>query len=200
MTTTLHSPVKLRFRPGLRLSNKTFWKLCQANPELDLERSAEEELIILPPTGADSDRRNVSITAQLWNWNQTTGLGVAFGPSAGFTLPDTSIRGPDAAWISRERWDALSPEDQKRFAHICPEFVVELRSINDSKTNLRDKMRIYLANGARLGWLIDPVGKSKTVEIYRPDRPVETLKRPETLSGEEVLPGFTLDLKGILFD
>lgn len=197
----LRSSLKIRFRPGLRLSDEVFWRLCRANPNLRLERSSAGELIIVSPSGADSDRRNLGIAAQLWNWNQANGRpGVAFGPSAGFTLPNTAVRGPDAAWLSRDRWESLSEDDRARFTHICPEFVVEVRSPSDRKGELRAKMREYIMNGARLGWLIDPTIQARTVEIYRPDRPVEILKHPVTLSGEDVLPGFVLDLNGILFD
>ncbi len=191
--------LKLRFRPGLRLTDEAFWRLCRANPDLDLERSAEGELVIVAPAGADSDRRNTDVVAHLWNWNRANGEpGVVFGPSAGFTLPNTAIRGPDAAWISRERWEAAPEEDRKRFVHLCPEFVVEVRSPSDVKKELREKMTEYIGQGVLLGWLIDP--KTQSVEIYRPDQPVERLKRPAILSGETVLPGFMLDLKGILFD
>jgi Uma2 family endonuclease len=188
----------LKFRPGLRLTDRAFWKLCVANPDLRLERTAQGELVIMPPAGADSGRRNLDMGAQLWNWNRRTGLGVAFDSSAGFTLPNTAIRGPDATWMARERWDALPQDERETFSHVCPDFVVELRSRSDRKKDLRAKMREYIAQGARLGWLIDP--KTGTVEIYRPGRRVEVLDRPATLSGEDVLPGFVLDLNGILFD
>jgi Uma2 family endonuclease len=188
----------LKFRPGLRLTDRAFGKLCAANPDLKLERTARGELVIMPPAGADSGRRNLDLCAQLWNWNRRTGLGIAFDSSAGFTLPNTAIRGPDATWMARERWDALPQSERETFAHVCPDFVAELRSKSDKLFELRAKMREYIAQGIRLGWLIDPkIGK---VAIYRPGRPVEVLKRPATLSGEDVLPGFVLDLKGILFD
>lgn len=195
---TPSGPLTLKFRPGLRLSDAAFWKLCRANPDLRLERTAKGELVVMPPAGPDSSRRNMSLGAQLWNWNERTGLGVAFDSSAGFTLPNTAIRGPDATWMTRERWDALTQDERERFAHVCPDFVAELRSRSDGMKDLRKKMLEYLAQGVRLGWLIDPKGQS--VLIYRPGRPVETLKQPKSLSGEDVLPGFVLGLKGILFD
>ena len=195
-----HGTLRLRFRPGLRLSDEAFWRLCRANPELDLERSSRGELIIVAPAGLDSDRRNIGLASQLWNWNRAGDHGVVFGPSAGFTLPNTAVRGPDASWLARERWEALPEADRERFGHVCPEFVAEVRSPSDRKGQLRSKMREYIANGARLGWLIDPTLKSKPVEIYRPGREVEILRGPATLSGEDVLPGLVLDLKGILFD
>jgi Uma2 family endonuclease len=182
----------------LRVSDEDFWRLCQENPDLRLERNAQGELIVMPPVAPDSGRRNAGITAQLWNWNQQTNLGVVFDSSAGFTLPNTAIRGPDASWMTTERWTRIPSEERLKFSHVCPDFVAELRSTSNTMKDLRDKMREYLAQGARLGWLIDPEGG--TVEIYCPGRPVEIIQRPATLSGEDVLPGFVLDLKGILFE
>jgi Uma2 family endonuclease len=187
----------LRFRPGLRLTDRVFGKLCAANPELKLERTAREELVVMP-TGSETAMRNAAVTAQLVYWAEVDGRGVAFDSSAGFTLPNGAIRSPDSSWITRDRWRALPREQREQFAPLCPDFVVELRSEADRKAIPRKKMREYLGQGARLGWMIDLVdGK---VEIYRPGQPVEVLERPLTLSGEEVLPGFVLDMKGILFD
>jgi Uma2 family endonuclease len=188
----------LKFRPGLRLSDETFRRLCRANPDPCPERTANGELVVMPPAAAASSYRNAGLTAQLWNWNQRTGLGVVFDSSGGFTLPNTAIRGPDAAWMTRDRWDALPQDEREQCSRVRPDFVIELRSQSDRKKDLRAKMREYRAQGARLGWLIDP--KIGTVEVYRPGRPVEVLKRPATLSGEDVLPGFVLDLSGILFN
>ncbi len=188
----------LKFRPGLRLGDEAFWRLCRANPDFRLERTADGELVVMPPAAPDASYRNAGITAQLWNWNERTHLGVVFDSSAGFTLPNTAIRGPDAAWMTRDRWGALPQHERNRFSHVCPDFVVELRSRSDIKKDLRLKMREYIAQGARLGWLIDP--KTGTVDIYRPGRRVEKFARPVTLSGEDLLPEFVLDLKGILFD
>jgi len=187
----------LRFRPGLRLTDRVFGKLCAANPELKLERTAREELVVVP-TGSETAMRNAAVTAQVVYWAEVDGSGVAFDSSAGFTLPNGAIRSPDSSWITRTRWRALPREQREQFAPLCPDFVVELRSDADRKAKLRKKMREYITQGARLGWLIDLVdGK---VEIYRPGRPVEVLEQPTTLSGEDVLPGFVLDMKGILFD
>jgi len=187
----------LRFRPGLRLTDRVFGKLCAANPELKLERTAREELVVVP-TGSETAMRNAGVTAQLVYWAEVDGRGVAFDSSAGFTLPNGAIRSPDSSWITRDRWRALPREQRDQFAPLCPDFVVELRSDADRKAKLRKKMREYINQGTRLGWMIDLVdGK---VEIYRPGRPVEVLEQPTTLSGEDVLPGFVLEMKGILFD
>ena len=142
--------------------------------------------------------RNLSVSSLLWLWNRDSKLGVAFDSSAGFTLPNGAVRAADAAWRTLERWSAVSAEERMRFAPVCPDFVVEITSPLDKLNDAREKMREYLAQGVRLGWLLDP--KSGLTEVYRPGCPVESLNRPATLSGEEVLPGFVLDLKGILFD
>lgn len=180
------------------ISPEDFWRLCRANPDLRLERDSNGDLVLMPPAAPDSGFRNASLTSQLWNWNQRTSLGAVFDSSSGFTLPNTAIRGPDASWMTVERWEALSRDERRRFSHICPDFVVELRSPSDDLSKLERKMEEYLAQGVRLGWLIDP--ETGTVGIYRPGRPVERLSKPATLSGEDVLPGFVLELKGILFD
>ena len=176
----------------LTISDKKFGELCAANPELRLERTAEGEVIIMPPAFSDTGARNLDIGAQLWVWNQRTGLGRAFDSSAGFTLPNGAIRSPDAAWIRKERWDGLTRQEQSRFAHICPDFLVELRSHSDNLADVRDKMAEYMRNGARLGWLIDP--QERQVSIYQPGRAPEVLDDPETISGDPLLPGFLLEL------
>ena len=152
----------------------------------------------MAPAGAESSNQNFRISYQLARWteNEGRGLGVGFDSSLGAILPNTAIRGPDAAWITQARWDALTPEQREKYLSFCPDFVAELRSPSDRLHKLREKLAEYIANGARLGWLIDP--ETGTVEIYRPGRAVEVLARPATLSGEEVLPGFVLDLSGIL--
>ncbi|QDV33086.1 hypothetical protein ElP_09280 [Tautonia plasticadhaerens] len=192
------SPLTLCFAPEVELTDELFWKICAANPELRLERTAEGDLEIMYPAGSDSGYRNAELTYQLIHWSKTIGrgLGFVFDSSAGFKLPSGATKGPDASWIARDRWLALTPEQRQRFAPICPDFVAELRSPSDSKRKLREKMAEYLANGARLGWLIDPL--DGTVEIYRPGREPETLTKPERVDGGDVLPGFVLEPRGIL--
>ena len=152
----------------------------------------------MTPAGYDSGGRELGVGAQLWLWNQTHKLGRASGASGGFTLPNGAIRAPDASWISKQRWDALGRDEQRRFPHISPDFVVEVVSPSDELASACEKMAEYMAQGVRLGWLIDP--ESETVEVYRVGRPVEILVKPASLSGEEVLPAFVLDLSDILFD
>jgi Uma2 family endonuclease len=183
---------------GLLASAGTFWRLCQSNPDLRLERTARGELIVRAPACMDSGMRNLGVSAQLWNWNQTSKLGVAFDSSGGFTLPNRAIRAADASWMTLERWAAVPTKERMKFTRICPDFVIELTSPSDKLVTTREKMREYLEQGVRLGWLLHP--KTARAEVYRPGRPVEALRRPATLSGEDVLPGFVLDLKGILFD
>jgi Uma2 family endonuclease len=191
------APIPLVVPPGLRVSHRAFEKFCQANPDLRMERTARGVLEVMAPTSSDTGRQNGWLTAQVVLWAMDDSSGTAFDSSAGFTLPNGAIRSPDASWISNDRWNALTTEQRKLgFAPICPDFVVELRSNSDSKEALRGKMREYLEQGARLGWMIDPF--DGTVEIYRPGRTAEILDKPATLSGEDVLPGFVLKLKGIL--
>lgn len=180
----------------LSVTPQQFEELAAANPELRLERTAEGELIVSPPTGGESSQRNSSLTAQLDRWDESNeDLGVVFDSSGGFILPNGARRSPDASWVRRERWEDLTPEQRKGFVPLCPDFVVELRSETDRLSTLQAKMREYLENGARLGWLIDP--QNQRVEIYRPGQPIEVLENPMELSGEEVLPGFVLNLRRI---
>jgi Uma2 family endonuclease len=188
--------IVLNLEPILSMTEERFIQLCQANPEAKLELTDKGELVIMPPTGGKSGNRNIKLSARLERWTEEDRSGIAFDSSTLFKLPSGAFRSPDAAWISLERWNDLTPQQQETFPPICPDFVVELRSPSDSLTQLQEKMREYLANGIRLGWLIDP--QNQRVEIYRPQRETEILTRPDSLSGEAVLSGFVLDLKGIL--
>lgn len=176
----------------VNLSDEQFYQLCHNNDEWRLEQTAQGELIIMPPIGAISGNREADLNADLVIWNRQTKLGKVFSSSTIFTLPNGAKRSPDVAWIAKERWDALPLEEQEKFAKICPDFVIELGSRTDSLTQLQAKMEEYLANGVRLGWLIDPM--SQQVAIYRPNQAVEIISLPTTLSGENVLPEFTLEL------
>ncbi|MEC4895795.1 MAG: Uma2 family endonuclease [Oscillatoria sp. PMC 1051.18] len=177
----------------LRVTQEQFEQLAIANRDVRLERTATGELIIMPPTGGNTGKRNIEIEGQLWFWNRQTGLGVAFNSSTAFQLPNGANRSPDAAWVSQERWNTLTSEQQETFPPLCPDFALELRSKSDNMQPLRQKMQEYLANGLRLGWLID--AKNQRVEIYRQNQDVEVLNSPMSLLGEEVLPGFVLDLQ-----
>ena len=182
---------------ALQVTPEQFTALAAANRDLRLERTSQGELIVNPPAGWETGERNSSLTGQLYKWyeaNET--LGKVFDSSTGFTLPNSAIRSPDASWVSRDRWEALTPEDKTTFPKICPDFVVELRSKSDKLPPLQEKMREYLENGAKLGWLIDP--QSSRVEIYQTGKETEILENPTQLSGEPVLPSFILNLTRIL--
>ena len=179
---------------GLRqpITPEQFEQLCREYTDLRLELTSTGELIIMPPTGSQTGVRNSDLTCQLGVWTKKDGSGICFDSSAGFTLPNGAIRSPDAAWIKRERWHSLTNQQKDGFAPICPDFVVELRSPSDRLTQVRDKMLEYIQNGASLGWLIDPL--EFRVYVYRPDHDLVILENPETVSGEPLLPGFTLNV------
>ena len=177
------------------LTDEQFYQLCQDNEDLRLELTAGGELIIMAPTGGTTGSRNADITSQLTNWAKKDGTGLSFDSSTMFILPNGAKRSPDASWVRRERWDALSEEDRDKFVPLCPGFVLELRSRTDSLPFLREKMDEYIANGAQLGLLIDP--RLKQVHVYRSGRPIEVRDNPRTVSGDPVLTGFVLDSKDI---
>ena len=179
----------------VQLTYDSFYALCQANPDTKFERTAKGELVVMPPTGGETGNRNIELAFQLQAWSRQNRLGIAFDSSTGFKLPNGANRSPDAAWMLLARWEALTIEQRRRFPPVAPDFVVELRSDTDSLPVTIAKMQEYIDNGVRLGWLIDP--KTKQVEIYRQGQS-KILSSPTSLSGEEVLPGFILDLKGIL--
>jgi len=188
--------VAFRLDSLMELTDEVFLKLCKANPDVKFESTAQGELIVVPPTGGETGNRNVRLIQQLGIWSDADGTGLVFDSSTLFILPNKAHRSPDAAWILLERWDALTPEERETFPPICPDFVVELRSPSDSLRTVQDKMQEYMDNGVRLGWLINPKGQQ--VEIYRQGHEKDVLQAPTSLSGEQVLPGFVLDLKEIL--
>lgn len=179
-----------------RMTPEEFWEFCRRNPELNVERNVEGDLIFYSPTGAGTGNRNSELTRQLGNWAVAhEELGLAFDSSSLFTLPSGAVRSPDAAWLHCDRWNALSSEEQERSAPICPNFVVELMSPSDILAATQAKMDEYLENGVRLGWLLDR--KNKRIYVYRPGRSVEELTNPATISGDPELPGFVLNLARI---
>jgi Uma2 family endonuclease len=179
----------------LELTDEQFFNLCQANRDLRFERTATGELIIMPPTGGETGNRNGRLNQQLFNWSDTDATGIVFDSSTCFKLPNGADRSPDASWIKLERWDALTKEEKQKFPPICPDFVIELLSPSDSLKVAQVKMREYIDNGVRLGWLINR--KSRQVEISRIGQEVEVLESPITLSGEDVLQGFILNIEAI---
>jgi len=177
-----------------RLTDEEFFGLCQHNPTLRLERTADHEIIAMPPAGAESSRKSNEVTFQLTLWNRQHQLGYVFESSAGFTLPDGSVRSPDASWVPRAAYDALSEAQRLRFPPVCPTLVVEVRSPSDGLAPLRRKMESYLANGVQVGFLLDP--STETATIYRPGQePEEISGFDQSLSAGFALPGFALDLR-----
>ncbi|MFB2772143.1 Uma2 family endonuclease [Pelatocladus sp. BLCC-F211] len=185
------SPLTLNL-DTVHLTDEQFYQLCQNNRELKFERTPKGKLIIMPPVGGESGNREAELIIDLGIWNRQTQLGYTFSSSTIFKLPNGADRSPDVAWIRRERWEALTPEQKRKFPPIAPDFVIELRSATDDLETLRQKMQEYLNAGVQLGWLINP--QQQQVEIYRPGQDVEVRNLPTELSGENILPGFSLNL------
>ncbi len=174
------------------LTPEQFYLLCVNNPEAQLERSPQGELIIMSPVGGESGKKEANLIGDLIIWNRQTNLGIVFSSSTIFNLPNGGSRSPDVAWVSLEKWDSLTQEEKDKFPPLCPDFVIELRSKSDRLKPLQDKMLEYLASGLKLGWLINP--QNKQVEIYRQNQEVEVLTMPVVLSGEDVLPGLEVNI------
>jgi Uma2 family endonuclease len=175
------------------MTEEEFFAFCQLNGKLRIERTSDGEVIIMPSAGGESGRRNLKASARLCDWAEADGTGVAFDSSTGFVLPNGAERSPDLAWVRRARWEALTQQQRERFPPLCPDFVGEIRSPSDRLTTLQEKMREYIDNGAELGWLIDPA--ERKVYVYRPGAQVVCLDDPDTLSGDPVLRGFTLNVR-----
>jgi Uma2 family endonuclease len=184
--------IAINLNPIIQLTDNQFYQLCRENPEIKFERNARGELLIMPPTGGETGNRNFEISVEFGIWNRQTQLGICFDSSTCFKLPNGANRSPDVAWIRKERWDTLTPEEQEKFPPIAPDFVLELMSPSDSLKETQEKMQEYIDNGVKLGWLIN--SKLRQVEIYRLGQPVEILEHPKELLGEDILPGFTLNL------
>ncbi|AFY72127.1 protein of unknown function DUF820 (plasmid) [Thalassoporum mexicanum PCC 7367] len=190
----------LNLESVIDLSNEQFYQLCRRNPDLRFERSANGDLIIMSPTGYETSRRNFSLIGKFAAWVEQNDLGYGFDSNGGFILPNGAIRSPDLSWVRKERLDALNMETEDQFLPICPDFVVELMSKSDRLSVTQAKLIEYIENGAQLGWLINP--KAQQVEVYHPNSKSgqdaqpekELLESPKTLSGEDLLPGFELDL------
>ncbi|MGC4005954.1 MAG: Uma2 family endonuclease [Pirellulales bacterium] len=190
------APRILDLGPSIELTDALFYDIATRNEEFVMELNERGQLEMMSPTGAKTGRRNTYLTVQLGNWTEEDGTGVSFDSSTGFKIARRLTRSPDAAWLLKTRWDALTPAEQEAFAPLCPDFVVELRSPNDRLDVLRKKLEQYLKHGARLGWLIDPLNRQ--VLIYRPGaKEPDVLRDPSEVSGEDVLPGFTLPMEKI---
>lgn len=176
----------------VHLSDEQFFQLCINNPELNIELSAKGVLIFMPPVGGESGNREIELGTDLNVWNRQAGLGKVFSSSTIFKLPEGGNRSPDVAWVEQSRWQALTPEQRQKFPPIAPDFVIELRSRTDDLPTLHEKMQEYLDSGVRLGWLFNP--QDQQVEVYRQGEAKQILALPTQLSGEEVLPGFILQV------
>jgi Uma2 family endonuclease len=187
----------------LRVTHEEFEKLCQDNPEQSFELTASGELVVMPPVGGESGNSELELGADLVIWNHRTRLGKTFSSSTIFVLPNGAQRSPDAAWVELSRWEALTPEQRKKFPPLAPDFVIELRSATNRLPPLREKMEEYRSNGVRLGLLIDP--QNRQVEIYRPGREPEILESPTSIASlapleidfSEVMPDFILSMSEI---
>ena len=191
----LDLPMPVRLRTAVPLTDDELLAFCARHDELRVERDANGELIMMSPAGGASSNRNAFINGMLWSWANQDARGTVFDSSGGFRLPDGSMRSPDAAWVSREKWDALTGSEREKFLPLCPEFVIELRSPSDSLIELRAKMADWIANGSLLGWLIDP--ERRSVEIYRTAREPEVLEQATEVRGEGPVAGFLLPLAPI---
>lgn len=187
--------ITVNFKPIIDISDEQFYQLCIHNPDTKFERNADGEIVIMPPTGGETGKRNAKLITRFTIWNEQTGLGEVFDSSTGYQLPSKANRSPDVSWIEKERWHSLTPEQKQKFIPLAPDFVLELMSPSDYLANVQLKMKEYLDNGVKLGWLINP--EAKQVEIYRLGKDVELLDYPQSLSGEDILPGFVLDLTDI---
>jgi Uma2 family endonuclease len=189
------STMAVDLSPIVELTDERMFELSRANRDLRLERTAEGELVIMPPTGGQSGRRNAQINFQLAAWASRDRTGIVFDSSTGFRLPNGAIRSPDSSWVRLEAWNHLSDEQKEKFLTLCPDFIIELRSASDTLSELQGKMQEYMDNGAQLGWLID--AQEKRVYVYQQQAQVKELDNPQTIAGETVLAGFVLDLQEI---
>lgn len=178
-----------------KFSDEEYAEFCRQNPDLRIERTSEGDLIIMPPTGGKSGAQNFYLTGKFSAWVEKDGTGKGFDSSTEFSLPNGAKRMPDVSWVRNERWNALSKEQRRQFPPLCPDFVIELRSPSDRLKDLQKKMEEYIANGAELGWLIDPI--DERIYVYRPGTQVEVLQDPKQISGEPLLRGFVLDVQSL---
>ncbi len=191
MTTTFEQkPLILKFHK--KLTDDEFFEFCQHNRDWRIERRASGEILIMPPTGSETGGRNFDLIGQFFIWVKRDGTGKGFDSSSGFTLPNNAVVSPDVSWVKLDKWNALTPEEKKKFASIVPDFVIELKSPSDSLSDFKQKMQQYIDNGVSLAWLIDAA--KRQVYVYSAGVPVVVLNDPDSVSGEPVLPGFVLDL------
>jgi len=187
--------VTINFDAIAQITDDQFYQLCRENPDVKFERNARGEIIVMSPTGGETGNSNFEIATDFGIWNRQAKLGVCFDSSTCFKLPNGANRSPDVSWIEQARWDALTAEQKQKFPPIAPDFVLELMSPTDSLKDTQGKMQEYMNNQVKLGWLINR--KTRRVEIYRQGQEVEILECPTELSGEDILPGFVLNLQTV---
>jgi Uma2 family endonuclease len=185
----------INFNPLVEITDDKFYQLCRYNPEVKFERNAKGEIIIMSPTGGETGNRNLEIGADFVFWNRKHKLGILFDSSTCFKLPNGADRCPDLSWLKQERWDRLTSEEKEKFPPLAPDFVLELMSPTDRLKDLQEKMQEYIENGVKLGWLINR--NKRQVEIYRQGKEKEVLNNPSCLSGEDILPEFSLNLESV---
>ncbi len=188
-------PIVLRLHPVIKLTEEEFATFCEQNQDVRIERRRTGELELMSPTKGYTGNHEAEVVMQLGIWAKRDGTGIFFGPTAGFTLPNRAMRSPDASWILKTRLALMTAEDENRFMPICPDFVVEVRSITDRLRIIQDKMDEYMENGVQLGLLVDPI--EKRVHVYRPGAHVEVYENPENVSADPELPGFVLNVKDV---
>jgi Uma2 family endonuclease len=181
--------------PGKGMTDDEFFEFCQINQNFKIERNSKGQIIIMPLTGSETGSWNAALTAVLFNWAFQTKLGKAFDSSTGFKLPNGATYGPDAAWVSYEKWNALTPTERRKFAPVVPEFMMELRSPSDRLQPIKNKIAEFIECGCQLAWLIDPVKQRTTV--YRAEGSETKVPFEELLTGEKVLPGFEVKLSDL---
>lgn len=189
------TPLVVKFRPLYAMTPDEFYQFCRLNPDLNVELTAEGEVVLMSPSGGATGARNLHIAGALWQWTKQNDEGVGFDSSTGFILPNGAVRAPDASWVRRSRLEALTPDEKERFLPLCPDFVIELASPSDRESDLQAKMDEYMANGAQLGWLIVP--DTRSVYVYRPGAPAQRQSDQEAIAADPLLPGFTLDLAAL---
>jgi Uma2 family endonuclease len=192
---SLVDPIEVNFPLLKKMSEDDFYKFCEENPDLRIERTKEGDVIVMPPAYTETGGKNFDLAVDFGIWARQDATGKGFDSSTGFTLPNGAMRSPDVSWVRYERWNALPKEKRRKFAKIAPDFVIELRSETDRLKDLQKKMREYIENGVHLGWLIDP--QNKRVHIYRPKTETKVLENPKEVSGEPLLKGFVLNLQEI---
>jgi Uma2 family endonuclease len=191
----LDAPATLILDPTNRLSDDEYFAFCMANPDLAIERTAEGEIVIVPPAGGESDNRNAYATSQLVVWTIQTGRGTFFGPTSQFVLPDGAAMSPDVAWVSTERMASLTKKQRRQFMPVVPEFVIEVMSPGDRLRASQRKMRQWMSNGVELGWLID--ADRRCVYVYRKGGEMRQVRDVSEIAGEGPIEGFVLDLTDI---